>query len=64
MYIFVSPVIRLELEKKEYAVFEYEDTVEVCLVAVNGGRESCPVEAIIYYSVHTFGGNAGEESHT
>ena len=56
----VSTVIKLVLEKKEYVVFEYEDTVEVCLVALNGGRESCPVDAIIYYSIHTFGGNACE----
>ena len=50
----------LTLDKKEYDVFEYEDMVKVCLVVENGGRRECAVDTDIHYSVHTFGGSAGE----
>ena len=61
-FLFLSLlVIQLELEKKEYAVFESDDYVEVCLIAKNTQSTSCPVSVVIYYSVHTFGGNASKE---
>ena len=41
-------------------MFESDDYVEVCLIARNTQSTSCPVNAVIYYSVHTSGGNAGK----
>ena len=42
-------------------MFEYEDMVEVCLMAQDGGTRDCTVDTMIHYSVHTFGGSASED---
>ncbi|CAI8041949.1 hypothetical protein GBAR_LOCUS23280, partial [Geodia barretti] len=51
-------LLQIRLEHREYYVFESTSAVNICLVIENGGDEDCPIDAFLYYRVHTFGGNA------
>ncbi|CAI8036548.1 hypothetical protein GBAR_LOCUS20478 [Geodia barretti] len=49
-------LLQIRLENREHYVFESTSAVNICLVI--GGDEDCPINAIYYYRVHTYGGNA------
>ena len=53
-------VLEIQLEQSEYYVFDSNKSVEICLKVENGGNEECPVNAVFYYRVHTYGGNASK----
>ena len=53
-------VLQIEIEQKEYYVFDSENSIEICLKVDNGGSSECPTDAVLYYNVHTNGGNASK----
>ena len=53
-------VLQIEIEQKEYYVFDSENSIEICLKVDNGRCNKCATDAVIYYNVHTNGGNASK----